>query len=158
MKDNINVTQKEFQSELERIFSLYKFFDSYSGSVAESRFRVNQKITPYTAYDETFVSNNGKRVITISLMNYETTRSLFWEIINKESQPDKLLDLYDYLEFRGIKNARFYMTLENHAGIHLIEKLNSFFQWFSTICDEDLRMILIGETWVDITFDWKNYK
>lgn len=67
----------------------------------------------------------------------------------------KYLNINDYFE-KILKMP--IKILNDYWGVSGDEKINTFFEWFFDNCDKKLIKILKGKDWIDIPFDWHEYK
>ncbi len=154
---NINQFTKE------EIFSVLKdclkdYFEEFNlnYSSVEEKY-IEREIAPVNQiYELICESNEANLKLTFNLVRYPNSSSIFIWI---ESVSEKgLLNLKEY--FVKHKMVRFtidYFEIDGNQ-FDLENKLNAFFDWLTSVTDAQLINILQGKDWVDIPFDWGDYK
>lgn len=123
--------------------------------------KINTVVTEYTSYSILFSAIQFKREFVCSLIDYYSDQRMSFQIRNTEVEGKGIvtnLSLDDYItKHLGIETIDI-MKLNKYEADAFNEKLQLFFKQIVKIVDSQFYDILQGERWIEIPFDWKNYK
>jgi len=154
MPESEDKLYQKLESHLDNYLNLFKI-DNYLKSEHNTESGLNFETTSilYKSKDEQFelkfslIINESK-----SLINFRLYR--FSSLVNNAG----MIRIDDYLEkILKIENVKTDFSLSNNFNT-LDAELKQFFEWLISATDAQLINILQGKDWVDIPFDWGDYK
>lgn len=152
-----NTDKKVFDVMLNQLKKVFDILDKYE--VLKTEIQENKKITPHISYQITFLSNQLERTLVIGLVDYYSHISLTFEIKNLHKGRYYTLTISDYLKKHcNIKNSRDILSVVLSSNSDLDSQLESLLLNLKFKLDKQFFNILEGRDWVDIPFDWDNYK
>jgi hypothetical protein len=148
--------------------NIFELMDNYANA-----FFSNFKLE-YTKKDTSIINSNPDYLVQI--IKYDSAisdielnfRMVFYidktiadlRIYNRFStfNGNNLLNFDDYFgKYKMIKDSKFKFFLSNNLET-LDAELKQLFEWLTSVTDTQLINILQGKDWVDIPFDWGDYK
>lgn len=151
-----NNTDKEvFEIMLLQLKDVFDPLNNYK--VDKKEVRENEKITPYLKFQITFVSNDFEREVVTSLVDYHSHLRLFFQVKNRQEGRHYTLNLSDYLKKYCDTNESNNL-LELPSNLSLETSLGNTLSNLKSKLNKRFFNILEGKDWVEIPFDWGNYK
>lgn len=153
--ENVNVDLIE--QILKKVMKSHEIFLNYKLVKVHT-----QKIsspTKIVEYNFSFISEEKERQILIRINDFYNYQNLVVWITNLESQFLNKIDVKLYfLEFLKNKGIKQQLIFKSKSEIELDEYLKHIFKYLLCNCDEQFREIINGKKWIEMPFDWGDYK
>ncbi len=142
---------------LERILKSYAIFFDFS-LINKSNQKINSP-TKITEYDFVFISEENNRWLFIRLQDFFSHQKLILLINQLDDKKSVNLNIQNFY-ISELKNNTIKQKLifKSKSEVELKNHLQHIFKYLMDNLNEQLKEIIAGKIWIDIPFDWGDYK
>lgn len=153
--ENINIDK--IGAILEGILKCYNLFFDYT--LVNKGIQKISSPTKIIEYDFTFISEKTNRWLFIRIQDFLSHQKLIIFINQLNDKKNVNLDIQNFY-ISELKNNTIKQKLifKSKSEVELKKDLESIFKYLIDNSNEQLKGIITGKTWVDMPFDWGDYK
>uniref|UniRef100_UPI00404A0C8A hypothetical protein n=1 Tax=Flavobacterium sp. TaxID=239 RepID=UPI00404A0C8A len=142
---------------LERILKSYTIFFDFS-LINKGTQKINSP-TKITEYDFTFISENYDRWLFIRIQDFFAHQKLIIFLNQLNVKKNINLDIESFF-ISELKNntVKQKLIFKSKSEVELEKHLESIFKYLNDNSNEQLKEIIKGKTWINMPFDWGDYK
>jgi hypothetical protein len=154
----IEIQLEKIEEILSRILSFHPLFFGFKlikKNIEKKHFRD----TLFINYNFEFISEIKKRNITIVIQDSRTSQTVWFWIKNLENENTTPLSISDFF-IKCLKNNAIKQILifKCKSELEFEENLSVIIDYIVNKSDDQLKKVIEGKVWIEIPFDWSDYK
>ncbi len=149
-KDILDAVVKRTYEYLNKVTTGYTFI--------KHKYEVHTTVRYYKTHAHYFDNEKKLLQLTIDIVEYEDEKMGLFFHVRQLMEEGGYFEVSEYFRLIRKLDYRKKFDLNDYPGETLSDKLSHFFTWLQSVTDEQLINIFKGEDWVDVPFDWGDYK